>query len=93
MNMSPDDYWSIDFLGVDAEKASAIVEQVVESGLATSANSADPDAFLTLHLDADTALALDSALAASSPRGDTTRVIDSLREAISHWMSTRGTHR
>lgn len=91
--MSPDGYWSIDFIGVDEEKASAIVEQVVEFGLATSATAADPDLFLTLHLDADTALALDAALAASSPRGDTTRVIDSLREAISHWTSTRGTHR
>jgi hypothetical protein len=87
--MNPDASWSIDFNGVDKEKAAAIIRQAQEFGLATSATAADPDQFLTLHLDVETTLALDAALAASHPSNSTIRVIDSIREAISHWASTR----
>ncbi|TDO30239.1 hypothetical protein EV643_13938 [Kribbella sp. VKM Ac-2527] len=37
---SEDEYWSIDFLGVDEQKASAIIEEVERLGLATSAIAA-----------------------------------------------------
>jgi hypothetical protein len=85
--MNSDEYWSIDFLGVDERKVSAIIDKATRLGLATSAIAADPDLFLTLHLDADTVDALDTALAGSRPTGETARVIDSIREAISHWTS------
>jgi hypothetical protein len=91
--MNPDGYWSIDFLGVDDEKAAMIVEKVTELGLATSAIVADPDSFLTLHLDDDTVKALDSALASSRPSEATSRIVDSIREAILHWTSTRDVSR
>ncbi|WP_377325649.1 hypothetical protein ACFJIY_11205 [Pimelobacter simplex] len=89
MSMTADDYWSIDFLGVNESSAAEIIDTVTGMGLATTATASDPDVFLTLHLDAETVLALDDALARSSPSDATARVIDTVREAIAHWMSTR----
>lgn len=87
--MAADDYWSIDFLGASESSAAEIVATVTGMGLATTATASDPAVFLTLHLDADTVLALDEALARSSPSESTARVIDTVREAIAHWVSTR----
>ena len=85
-----DEYWSIDFLGTDEEKAEELVKVAERLGLASSAIIADPEAFLTLHLDEESVDALDSVLSQNQSSGDDVlALVDTLREVVADWRSAR----
>jgi hypothetical protein len=81
-------YWSIDFPGLNGVDAQRICDLVRESGLAYDGIPADPDGFLTLHMDRSTVETLAEALA----RARTTVGVQSLSETLDVWPSaSRGT--
>lgn len=81
--MTSEHYWSIDFPGLTGVDAQRICDLVRRSGLAYGGILADPDAFLTLHMDRSTVETLAEALAGAR----TTAGVQSLRETFDVWLS------
>ena len=85
-----DEYWSIDFPGIDGEQAQAIVDSAERSGLGVGAIVADPEVFMTVHLDRDTVVALEDALTKVGALGEPAdRIVAGVLEALVEWRSGR----
>jgi len=83
------DYWSIDFFGTDERKAQAVVDKAKELGLAAGGIIADPEAFLTLHLDLCTVEALNTALTHSQASQEVLAGVSSVRTTLTEWRLAR----
>ena len=83
-------YWSIDFPGIGPERAQAIVDAAKRLDLATEGIIADPEVYMTLHLDLDTVVALERALTQASALRESDGVsLDSVLAALAEWRSRR----
>jgi hypothetical protein len=75
-------YWAVDFPGLTAEGAAELLRLSAERGIAGVA--ADPDLFLTMHLDRATAEAIAQALAGA--QGNVAR---GTLEIVTEWLQNR----
>ncbi|RZU16409.1 hypothetical protein EV645_3973 [Kribbella rubisoli] len=90
MVAADDVYWSIDFPGIDGARAQAIVDSAEQLGLASGGIVADPDDYLTLHLDRDTVESLIVALADVEAIGRSAEsTVRGVLDILNEWRSER----
>ncbi|MBT2487687.1 hypothetical protein J7E96_03870 [Streptomyces sp. ISL-96] len=77
-------YWGIDVPGLTEEDASRLASTIRSSGLSPEPILVNPEMFLTLRIDRETAGALRSALL----RTQLNPIIDGLRESIDDWLDS-----
>lgn len=85
-----DAIWSIDFPGINEHAAEAIVDSVRRLGLATDAIVADPEIFMTLHMDIDTVTALHELLSQGQSTGGQRTILTGLTEVLAEWLAATG---
>lgn len=90
------EYWGVDLPGLDRDAAEEVLAWAREQKLGEGGSVVDPSAFLTLHLDRDTVVALHTALSSTELIGvepaethEAAVIIRGIVEMLREWLDAR----